>query len=215
MGQVKAEDIIDRVAITLQDIAHVRWPRAELLGYLNEGQRQIVIHRPDANAVTVTFTCTHDSKQALPVEAARLLSVRRNVGGNAITKIAFETLDRAMPNWHEVDATEGVDHYAYDQVDPGNFFLFPRPAADHEIELVYAGIPADLANETDEIILNDIYVNVLQDYILYRAYAKDQTYGDPGRSALYLQAFNGAIGVKTQTDGALAARGQAQPGVVQ
>lgn len=214
MPQVKVKDLIDRVSTILQDKTNVRWSRADLLTYLNDAQRQIVIHRPDANAINATFTCGNASKQALPTGGIRLLTVRRNTNGNAITQIKRDTLDIQLPNWHTIVATDGVEHFVYDQLDPRNFYVFPVPAANHQIEIVYAKAPDAIVDELANTVigLDDIYANAIVDYMLYSAYRKDATYGDPGRAALYLQAFNSALGIKTQVDGAIAQRAAQKTG---
>lgn len=51
------------------------------------------------------------------------------------------------------------------------------------------------------IKLDDIYANVILDYILYRAYSKDAEYAaNATRASLHYQAFTSALGAKTQVD---------------
>lgn len=208
MTQVKVEDLIKDVAITLQDRTNVRWPAADLLTYLNDAQLQIVLHRPDAKAVNAPFACANSSKQTLPADGLRLLAVKRNVGGRSITPVQQEVLDIQLPDWHQTEADDGVEHYVYDPIDPKNFYVFPVPPAAHSIEIVYSTAPTKIAayDATTLIGLDDIYQNVIKDYMLHRAYAKDATYGDGQRSMIYLQAFNSALGIKTQVDASLAQR---------
>jgi hypothetical protein len=208
MTQVKVKDLIDRVAITLQDRTHVRWPRHDLLAYLNDAQRQIVLHRPDAKTVNTTFECASASKQSLPAGGLRLLAVRRNVGGRSITPVRQDTLDIQLPDWHQEPATEGVEHYVYDPMDPKTFYVYPVPDAGHEVEIVFSTAPAEIEVEAPEtlISIDDIYANVIMDYMLFRAYQKDTNYGDTQKATLYLQSFNSALGLKTQVDTALVQR---------
>ena len=212
--QVTLAELITKASVILQDRDHARWSRADLLDYINDAQRQIVVVRPDAGAKNEAFACANSSKQSLPAEGLKLLAIRRNVGGNAITPVAQETLDFQMPGWHQYPATEGVEHYVYDPIDPKNFYLFPVPDADHEIEIVYSADPEKLATEADDatISIDDIYANVILDFMLFRAYQKDATYGDMGKAGAYLSSFNQALGVKTQTDAALAQRSAAATG---
>lgn len=204
MPTVVVKDLIDRVAITLQDRTNVRWPRVDLLTYLNDAQRQIVLNRPDAQAVNTTFNCLNQSKQTLPAAALRLLTIKRNIDGRAITPVEQSTLDIQLPDWHQTPETDGVEHWLYDGLDPKTFYLFPVPIADRQIEIVYSTAPAPIVLETATIGLDDIYANVIMDYMLYRAYQKDATYGDLNKATLYLQSFGSALGIKTQVDGALA-----------
>lgn len=208
MPTVVVGDLIDRVAITLQDRTNVRWPRIDLLTYLNDAQRQVVLNRPDAQAVNTTFNCLNQSKQTLPAAALRLLAVKRNINGRSITPVEQSTLDIQLPEWHQTAETDGVEHFIYDPIDPKTFYLFPVPIADRQIEIVYSTAPAQITDEAATIGLDDIYANVLMDYMLYRSYQKDATYGDLQKATLYLQSFGSALGIKTQVDGALAGRAQ-------
>jgi len=169
MPLTKVVTLLDRVASTLQDTTNVRWPKAELLVYLNDAQRQIVLHRPDANPVNTTFSCVASSKQSLPPAALRLLSIKRNVDGRSITQMSQDVLDIQLPNWHQQAATaNGVEHYIYDPLDPKTFYLYPVPVAAHPIEVVYSTAPteivvANFATDVQTITLDDIYVNVIMD----------------------------------------------------
>jgi len=49
MGTIVASTIIDKAAIQLLDTGNVRWTRAELFSWLNDGQRQITLMSPQTN----------------------------------------------------------------------------------------------------------------------------------------------------------------------
>ena len=49
MATTKVVDILDRASIILQDSTNVRFPNAELLKFFNDAQKEVVLHRPDAN----------------------------------------------------------------------------------------------------------------------------------------------------------------------
>ncbi|MFW9595551.1 MAG: DUF6682 family protein, partial [Macromonas sp.] len=42
---ISAQSIIRRAVETLQDPTSIRWPVPELVRYLNDGQREIKLHR--------------------------------------------------------------------------------------------------------------------------------------------------------------------------
>lgn len=209
MATTKAVDLINRVAVTLQDPTYVRWPQQELLNYLNDAQRQVVLFRPDAKAVNAAFSCTNTAKQTIPAAGLRLISVLRNANGRAITKVDRAVLDVQLPTWYEqaVDA-DGVKHYLYDPADPKTFYVFPKPAAAHSIEIVYSTAPTDIvvsnfSTDTQVIGIDDIYANAMMDYMLYRAYQKDSEFANLNRAGVYFQSFAQALGIKTQVDGSL------------
>jgi hypothetical protein len=209
MPTTKAVDLISRVSITLQDPTFVRWTQGELLNYLNDAQRQVVLFRPDAKAVNAPFTCTNTAKQTLPAEGLRLINVLRNTGGRAVTKVDRSILDVQLPTWYETAAlADGVKHYVYDALDPKNFYVFPKPANLHQIDIVYAISPVDIviSNYTTDVQvigIDDIYANALMDYMMYRAYQKDSEFANLNRAGVYYQAFTTSLGIKSQADGGL------------
>lgn len=209
MATTKAVDLINRVSVTLQDPTFVRWTQAELLNYLNDAQRQVVLFRPDAKAVNAAFACGNDAKQTLPADGLRLINILRNTDGRAITKVDRMILDVQLPNWYETAASaDGVKHYVYDALDPKNFYLFPVPAAAHEVDIVYAISPVDIAisnfaTDTQVIGIDDIYANALMDYMMYRAYQKDSEFANLNRAGVYFQSFTTSLGIKSQADGGL------------
>jgi hypothetical protein len=204
-----AVSLINRVAVTLQDPTFVRWTQQELLDYLNDAQRQVVLFRPDAKTVNSSFVCAATSKQTLPADGLRLLNVLRNTNGRAVTKVSRKTLDVQLPNWYETAInSEGVKHYVYDALDPKIFYLFPKPTVSNQIDIVYSVSPVDItisnfATDTQVISIDDVYANAIMDYMMYRAYQKDSEFANLNRSGIYYQSFNNALGIKSQADGGL------------
>jgi hypothetical protein len=209
MATTKAVDLISRVSITLQDPTFVRWTQSELLNYLNDAQRQVVLFRPDAKAANAAFSCAATAKQTLPADGLRLINVLRNTNGRAVTKVDRSILDVQLPNWYETAVSaDGVKHYVYDALDPKNFYVFPKPAAAHQIDIVYAMAPVDIVisnftTDTQVIGIDDIYANALMDYMMYRSYQKDSEFANLNRAAVYYQAFTTSLGIKSQADGGL------------
>lgn len=216
MPTTKAVDLINRVAVTLQDPTFVRWTQQELLNYLNDAQRQVVLFRPDAYAVNYTHTCTASAKQTLPSSALRLVNVVRNKDGRAITKVDRAILDVQLPTWFETAVgADGIKHYVYDAADPKTFYVYPKPTTSNQIEVVHSASPADLtiANFTTDvqtITLDDIYANAIMDYMMYRAYQKDSEFANLNRAGVYFQSFAQALGIKSQGDMSLQQNMEAQ-----
>jgi hypothetical protein len=97
MATIKVATLIETAGIILQDASQVRFPQAELMTFLNDAQREIVLHRPDSKTVNASVTCVAGSKQSLPSTGLRLVDVVRNDGGRAITQIARKILDETLP----------------------------------------------------------------------------------------------------------------------
>jgi hypothetical protein len=209
---IAAQSVIRRVIDTLQDTTSVRWPVNELVRYLNDGQREVILNRPDAMVTTTTVTCVAGTKQALPANGAKLIDISRNMAAGstkrAVRMINREILDSQVPNWHNLTGNIETMHFMYDPRDPRVFFVYPPALVTTQLEVVYAAYPTDITEPADgaaytavtgNIVLPDIYGNLLQDYILYRAYSKDSEYaGNAQRSQNHYTAFLNALGVEVQ-----------------
>lgn len=209
---ITAQSVVRRVIDTLQDTTSVRWPVNELVRYLNDGQREVILNRPDAMVTNATLTCVAGSKQALPAGGAKLIEVVRNAAAGstkrAVRMINREILDAQTPNWHNLAGTLESLHFMYDPRDPRVFYVYPPALTTTQLDIVYSAYPVDIVEPADgaaytavsgNISLPDIYSNVLQDYILYRAYSKDSEYaGNAQRSQNHYTAFANALGVEVQ-----------------
>ena len=209
---VSAQSIIRRCVDTLQDSTSVRWPVGELVRYLNDGQREIVLHRPDAGLASATITCVAGTKQSIPPNGAKLIEVVRNAkpGGTfrAVRLINKELLEAQVPNWHAMTPQDEVLHFMYDVRDPKGFYVYPPATTNARLDITYSAYPTDIAEPPDgstytavagNISVPDIYANALQDYILYRAYTKDSEYaGNAQRAQAHYAAFANALGVEAK-----------------
>lgn len=207
MATTKVATLIDTAGIILQDTSQVRFPQSELMTFLNDAQREIVLHRPDAKTLNGNMTCVAGSKQSIPSTGLRLIDVVRNDAGRAITQIDRKILDETLPNWHNTaaDATKKVEHFVYDPADPKNFYVYPNATSSMDIEIIYSTAPPDISyTSTVTITLDDIYANAILDYMLYRAYQKDSEYaGNAERSMMHYQSFANALGIKSRADAAI------------
>lgn len=208
MATTKVVDLLTKASTLIQDATNVRWPQTEMLGWLNDGQREVVLLRPQASVTNAAVQLTAgQTKQTLPTNGILLIDVVRNMGsggstaGRAIRLVSREVLDAQSPTWHSDANADGlVKHFTYDQRDPKTFYVFPKaPATAWYVELVYSSAPTDCtAGASDVIQIDDIYANALLDYVLYRAYSKDAEYAQNAQLAVaHYQAFQGALGVKT------------------
>ena len=208
-------NILARVEATLQDTANVRWTEAELLNYVNDAQREIANVQPGATATHANVHLGTGTKQSIPTDGLKLISVLRNMsgtannstGGRAIRLVSWDILDTQDPDWHNPtvtgDATHGTTpkHYLFDENDPLNFYVYPGVAGNAYIELVYSQRPTDLANTSAIIAVPDNYSNSIIDYCLFRAFTKDAEFaGNAQRAATHYQLFAVSVQGKAQID---------------
>jgi len=205
-----AQSIIRRAVETLQDTTSVRWPVNELVRYLNDGQREVVLYRPDSMVTNSTITCVAGTKQSLPANGAKLIEVIRNAAATsdkkAVRMINREILDAQTSGWHNITGSVNVLHFMYDPRDPKVFYVYPPATVLAQLDIVYSAYPTDITEPADgalytavsgNISLPDIYGNVLLDYILYRAYTKDSAYaGNAARAQAHYAAFANALGIE-------------------
>lgn len=205
--------VIGRAGTILQDATGVRWPEAELVGWLNDGQREVVQVRHDASVSNGAITLTANSaKQTLPAGSIALLGISRNLGVDGLTPGApikltkREYLDALVPTWHTDAGQIVIKHYCNDVLDPKHFYVYPRPHATTvvQVEALLCVLPADCAlpsvTPSAALTLADEYANSLVDYILYRAFSKDTEAASAQRASGHYTLFMTSLGVKTKSD---------------
>lgn len=203
MGTKLASEVVTRAGDLIQDATNVRWPVAELLRWLSDGQREVVNMRPDAyNVVGAIALTTGNTRQNLPSGGLYLIDVVRNSVGTKgpIRLVGREVLDAQVPTWHSDAPSQNIKHFVYDPRVPTSFFLYPAPAAGSAIEAVYSIIPPDMISPTQAISVPDTFFNALIDYVCFRSYSKDAEYaGNAARAQAHYQSFTASIGANNQS----------------
>lgn len=205
MGSILASEIVDNTKKITQDLKNVFWSETEALGWLNSGQREICIHRPDAYTILANHTCVNNATQQIPPDGLRFLEATHNLAtGYVIQPINRSELDQVQRNWQDPSANSAeVEHYIFDERFPKFFKLYPVPQAGLEIEVGYAASPPDVALAS-AISVDDIYANTLMDYMLSRMYQKNTTLTNAAnKSQQHLQLFYQSLGVKFEADRAV------------
>ncbi len=215
---ILASAILDRASKVVQDTTNVRWPTTELVGWLNDGQREIILHRPDSNPKTAVVTLAAGTRQALvtgagsggvgaSISPAKLLDVICNAAGTApnytrstaVRLIQREVLDAQTPAWHGMTAVTDIKHYMSDPRDPLAFYVYPPALATAKVEVLLSAYPTDITEPagSQSIGVADIYGNALLDYVLYRSYSKDSEYaGNSQRAQFHYQSFATSLGLE-------------------
>lgn len=203
MATVTVQSIVDKAEILLQDTTNVRWSASELMDWLNDGQREVVLHKPEASARNESVILTANStKQTIPSAGLSFIRLTRNMGANgttparAIRIVSREVLDAQTPDWHTETSAGHIKHYTFDPLDPKTFYVYPKaPATAYYVEMVYSAAPAN-ASLGGAINIDDIYSNALLDYVMFRAYSKDAEYAQNGQLAVaYYTSFANSVGI--------------------
>lgn len=207
MGTITAKSIIDKASIQLLDTGNDRWTRAELLGWVNDGQRQIITITPSATNKVTVKKLDAGTRQTIPSDGWTLLELIRYMGtdgtkpGRAIRVTSRELIDSFNPDWHSDCPSVVPKHYVFDQQDQTVFYVYPPNTGKGYVQLNYSPIPVNLATEDDEIVISDMFETALLDYVLYRANSKDAEYA-PGLQLAsgYLSTFMATMGVKSDSE---------------
>lgn len=174
-----AKSIIDKAAILLQDIANTRHTRTELLGWLNDARRQIVMHKPSFHNQVTSVQLKPGTHQHLPDDGYMLLGISHNMGTDGITPgpsiriISREVLDSHQLNWHQAPQDSVVQNYIYSLQDTTAFYVYPPNDGLGYIKINYVPFPPDLTTETEDVGVHAIFQGLLTDYVVYRAASKD------------------------------------------
>lgn len=225
---IQASSIVRRATDIIMDSTSVRWPVSELVRYLNDAQREVGLARPDAINRTSTVTLAAGTRQSLDnmglsPAPSKLIEITRNMAGlrKAVRLVPRQILDAQTPGWHGIPGTVDILHYMYDARDPKTFYVYPPALGSAQLELMYSGIPTDIAEPAAGAIYSDvvgtltvpdIYANAILDYVLYRAYSKDSEFaGNAGRAQAHYAAFTASLMMEIKATIAVAP--QAKPGM--
>ena len=204
---VAVNNLVDRVELLLQDTSNVRWGASELIYWLNDGQREVVLIKPDVSVTNESVLLVAGTKQTIPTDGIQLSDLVRNMGtdgttvGKTISLIERRVLDTLLPTWHSDIASTVVKHFMFDTRDPRHYYVYPKSPGTNYVEIVYTSPPATVA-AGGNISIPDIYSNCLIDYMLYRAYAKDADFvGNSERALAHYSAFQRSLGIRTEAEG--------------
>jgi hypothetical protein len=174
--------IIDKASLLLNDKTATRWPVSELLGWLNDGQRELVMLSPQANTKHTVLRLSPGVKQSLPVDGIILSDIPYNLlntssaMGASITRVPREVMTKRLPGWATSAPNITVKHYIYALADPLVFYVYPpQPTVPGYIECIHSALPDIIQNTSPstKITIADFHQNALLDYLLYRAFIKD------------------------------------------
>ena len=201
MSTITTTSLITKISILLQDPTNIRWPQAELLDWINDGQREIVLYKPNACVKNVDMSLVAGTKQTIPPDGIAFIDLPRNTGGDAIRATSRNILDTQIPNWHSSSrANAKVVHYCFSPYDQRTFYVHPPSPGGNSVEIIYSASPA--ASTLGGLIsVDDIYATPLINYAMYRANSKDAEYAENVPSAqMYYQAFVAQITGKNNAE---------------
>lgn len=192
------QGLIDDVARELQDHSHTRWPRSDLLGYFNAGQRAFAQLRPDEMAHERELELVEGWRQRVPDDALVLIEITNNINARSrrVRRTDTWVLDALVADWRSLAPAPETVHYMHDARSPREFLVYPPAAAGIKLRAVVAVLPPDLTDEASAPSVPVRWMDALRHFVLARAWAVDAEFaGNAALSAAHLQLFYSAIGV--------------------
>jgi len=201
---IAVNDLITKVRAELNDESsdNYMWSTDSLIGWLNSGLKEAVIHKPDIYMSIGVVSLLVGTRQVIPAGGVQLMDIVRNMGaagttpGNPITLIDRQVLDTMYPSWHSMTAEAAVKHFIYNEQYPKVYYVFP-PNTGTYVEIIYGATPATVI-AGDTFPLDDIWEPALIDYVCYRAYkrAGDNSPINAATADAYYRSFLLALGAK-------------------
>jgi hypothetical protein len=193
-------EVITEVRRLVQDqLVPYRYSDTVLLGYVNQTLQRMAILRPDLFSDIVDITITADSAvQVLPEEAIRLVDIFQVKGGNAITEVDRETMNRNYPGWMNEASGTPVNFMRHVK-NPDRYFLYPRPALGIVLVGEYAKSPIDYTINASIDVIADVYFPVIVDGTVYLAESIDDEHVQSGRAKLFYDSFVEQLGAGLQS----------------
>lgn len=200
-----SQDLINGVRMTqLNDPDATTWSDATLIIALNQALKTLALVRPDATAKIATITLKEGSRQFIPIDGVRLLSVVRNINsdntiGIAVRLVQREDMDSMSPDWHAANGTV-VREYMFDSRSPKHFYIYPCVAPGKKLEIEYSSYAETITtmNINDPLPVDAIFAQPLQELMLYKLLSGDSSNGNTG--AAHLQTAMDLLGVKDKAD---------------
>lgn len=190
----------------LGDANSVTWPEPTLIMYLNQALLALVSVRPDASEYTTILTLAAGSRQQLPEDGLRLLSVFRNTNadgafiGPIVRHIERTSLDDLNGAWMLEAPSEFCQEYWYDERAPRQFWTNPVIAG-ARVEASICRRPPALTAGGDTIPVDDVFVPALREWILYLAWGRDDELSPTSaRAKDHRTTFFNLLGIKEQAD---------------
>jgi hypothetical protein len=152
-------NIVDEVRAQLNDSdsANYRWSDAEMLRYVNAGQRQIVHMVPESNVITtsVSTPTANEVRHTIPAGGIKFVSLfsadsqNETSPANAIRECSLDSMNTLFPEWsysqveqprvpnlHDIwnpgssgDGQLRYENFMHDPVEPKIYYVYPIPPA--------------------------------------------------------------------------------------
>lgn len=172
-GTKKVQDVYNYVSRIFGDEAAVQVTSADVVNWVNMGQREILIQNP-MNKATATIDLVADQQMYDPssLDILRIQSIW--VNGLPIEHRTFQEAEQYIVSQDNLNANRGVPELWWDWA--GNIFVYPTPSQNFTAGLTvfYLKNAPTVTALTDFLGVPDQYFNRLCEYVMSQAYELDE-----------------------------------------
>jgi hypothetical protein len=169
----KAQDVYNYVSRIFGDEAAVQVTSADVINWINMGQREIIVSNPVNKA-----TATIDLLSAVNVYDPSSLDILQIqsiwVNGLPVEHKTFQEAEQYIVSQDSKNQARGVPVLWYDWA--GNIYVYPAPDNNYVAGLTvfYLKNPAKITALTDTLTVPDQFFNRLCEYVMAQAYELDE-----------------------------------------
>ena len=187
-------DIVTRVNRQFGDESGVQVTNADIIRWINDGMRQIVLQNEGLLEATPALTSTVNGQQdyTLPTDLLILKAVSIKYSGavsyTRLDGLSFPQFNEYLDGW-EGDTTAPGTPVAWTETS-GNLRLWPVPDANvtNALKIYYQRKPIDVDDVNDSIDLPLLYHDGVVKYCLQQAYKMDEDLDAASAEAASLDA---------------------------
>lgn len=174
-------DVVTRVQRLFGDEADVQLTEADVIRWINDAQREIVMHNEGVLQTTGLINLVADQDEyAFPTDLFILRSLRYkftdDLSYNSIKFLNLQEFDTFISGW---DGTfSGSARPQVYTTYENKIFLYPRPSENvtDGLKVLYSKKPTEISTSADPISLPIVYHNVIVKYCYMMAQEMDEEY---------------------------------------
>ena len=186
-------DVKTRVKRTFGDEAGVQVTDADIVRWINDGQRAIARQNESILEKVATQNATLDEDEyALPADLLILHSVTFKASGELsyhhLKGLKRQDFDAFIDGWDGTELSSGSPTVY--TIFANKLYLFPRPdaASTNGIKIYYTRKPTDIANDGDSLDVPELYHEAILNYCLKQAYEVDEDWTAVGNKSSEIQS---------------------------
>lgn len=175
------QDIITRVQRLFGDEFAVQVTDADIIRWINDAQREIVMHNESVLQIIATQNVVQGQNEySFPADLYILRSVRIKMPNSesyhTVHHRNLQEFDRQADGWDGTLFGEGIP-YIYTTYNR-DIFIFPAPDQNSTdgLKLLYSQRPVDVTDSLDTLPLPDEYFNAVLKYCMIQANTLDEDY---------------------------------------